>query len=65
MTVSNKQVRTMQKVMTEKGQLGIAAVKVGMCRQTASKYYRDGRLPSEKKTGRAWRTRPNPFECSG
>lgn len=62
MTVSDKQVRMMQKVMKEKCRLGTAAVKAGMCRQTASKYYREGRLPSEKKTARTWRTRSNPFE---
>src|SRR5438105_4868686 len=61
-TVKDKQVTMMQKVMSEEGRLGVAAIKSGMSRQTASKYYRAGKLPSELKEVRTWRTRSNPFE---
>ena len=62
MTVTDKQVMMMQKVMSEEGRLGVAALKSGMSRQTAAKYYREGKLPSELTKPRAWQTRSNPFE---
>jgi hypothetical protein len=39
-----------------------AAAKAGMSERTARKYERAGKLPSELKRPRTWRTRPNPFE---
>jgi transposase InsO family protein len=33
-----------------------------MCRQTASKYTAEGKLPSELKETRTWRTRKDPFK---
>ncbi len=44
------------------GQVGLAGLKAGMSRKTASKYIRDGRLPSDKREPRHWRTREDPFE---
>ncbi len=39
----------------------IAAAKAGMDAKTARKYLREGRLPSEARLDRTWRTRPDPF----
>lgn len=44
------------------GKLGLAAVRAGMDRKTARKYVKLGRLPSELKEPRWWRTRANPFK---
>lgn len=46
---------------TEKTQ-ELAAAKAGMDVKTARKYLASGRLPSEEKPERTWRTRPDPFE---
>jgi len=40
----------------------MAALKAGMSRNTAAKYLKEGRLPSEMKEPRDWRTRPDPFQ---
>lgn len=48
--------------MAKNGAVGLAAMKADMDRKTARKYLRSGKLPSEMKTGRDWRTRPDPFE---
>ena len=45
---------------TEKTQ-ELAAAKAGMDPKTAREYLRDGRLPSERKADRTWRTREDPF----
>ena len=39
----------------------LAAAKTGMCERTARKYERAGKLPSQMKKPRAYRTRENPF----
>ena len=44
------------------GQVGLAGLKAGMSRKTAAKYIRDGRLPSDVREPRHWRTREDPFE---
>ena len=41
--------------------LGRAALKAGMDEKTARKYRRLGKLPSESRQPRTWRTRPDPF----
>ena len=48
--------------MTKHGAVGAAAMKADMDRKTARKYESAGRLPSEMKAERDWRTRPDPFE---
>ncbi len=40
----------------------VAAARAGMSERTARRYERAGKLPSELKRPRTWRTRPNPFE---
>ncbi len=47
--------------MTKHGKLGQAAMKADMDRKTARKYVAAGKLPSEMKAPRDWRTRPDPF----
>lgn len=42
--------------------LSHAAAKVEMSENTARKYLRSGRLPSQSKPERTWRTRKDPFE---
>lgn len=48
--------------MTKQGKVGLAALKAGMDRKTASKYVAAGQLPSEMASARDWRTREDPFE---
>lgn len=47
---------------TKHGKVGVAAMRADMDRKTARKYLAAGKLPSEMKKPRAWRTRSNPFE---
>ncbi len=47
--------------MKRHGQVGVAALRSGMHRNTASRYLENGQLPSETKMPRNWRTRENPF----
>jgi hypothetical protein len=49
------------KELSTHGNQGRAAAKAGGCRQTAAKYQRLEKLPSELKAGREWRTRPDPL----
>lgn len=43
--------------------LSVAAAKAGMDEKTARKYLRQGKLPSECRPERSWRTRVDPFEA--
>lgn len=47
--------------MREHGKQGLAALRAGMHRNTARKYLRSGKLPSESSARRTWRTREDPF----
>ena len=47
--------------MSKDGQIGQAAMKADMDRKTARRYVAAGKLPSEMKEPRWWRTRPDPF----
>lgn len=47
--------------MSKHGQIGQAAMKADMDRKTARRYAAAGKLPSEMRTPRWWRTRPDPF----
>ncbi len=48
--------------MAKHGQVGRAAMRADMDRKTARKYIATGKLPSETKAPRTWRTREDPFE---
>jgi transposase InsO family protein len=61
MAMTDQQVRMIMKALSKHGNEGMAAAKAGVCRQTAAKYRRLGKLPSELKSRREWRTRPDPF----
>ena len=50
--------------MREHGNQNLAALRAGMHRNTARKYLKTGKLPSEKPAPpRTWRTREDPFEA--
>lgn len=61
MTAMNQQVSIMKKELSKHGKQGVAAAKAGMCRQTAAKYQRLDKLPSELKSVRDWLTREDHF----
>ena len=60
--VTDQQVRRLFKLMQTEETLAVAAAKSGMDEKTARKYLKTGKLPSELKKERTWRTRPDPFE---
>ena len=60
--VNDTQVRRLKKLSKTEKTHEVAATKAGMDEKTARKYLRDGHLPSERKTDRNWRTRPDGFE---
>lgn len=59
--VSDHQVRKLMEEMTKHGEIGRAAMKADMDRKTARKYVAAGKLPSEMREHRSWRTREDPF----
>lgn len=59
--VKDAQVRKLMSEMSKHGQVGLAALRAGMHRNTGRRYLGADRLPSELKSPRAWRTRPDPF----
>jgi len=59
--VTDKQVRELRKLKQQGKPLCVSALKTGMDEKTARKYLRLGRLPSELKQPREWRTREDPF----
>jgi len=61
MTATNQQVRIMRKELSKHSKQEVAAAKAGVCRQTAAKYQCLGKLPSELKSVRDWRTREDHF----
>ena len=61
MAATNQQVSIVRKELSKHGKQRVAAAKAGMCRQTAAKYQRLGKLPSELKSVRDWLTREDHF----
>jgi transposase InsO family protein len=55
------QVRKLMDEMHRHGEVGTAALRAGLSPNTARKYLRAGRLPSELTVPRTWRTRADPF----
>jgi hypothetical protein len=49
--------------MQKHGKVGVAAARSGMDRKTARKYLQKGKLPSELKAPRHWRTRESPISA--
>jgi len=60
--VTDEQVRRLMSLMKKGKSLATAAAKAGMDEKTARKYRRLGKLPSEARSQRTWRTREDPFE---
>lgn len=48
--------------LSKHGKVGLAAARAGIDPKTAAKYCELGKLPSELKQPRTWRTREDPFE---
>ena len=61
MRTTDGQVRKLMEEMSKHGKVGRAALRAGMDRKTGRKYVASGKLPSETRKPRWWRTRPDPF----
>ena len=59
--VTDRQVRRLMLLLQTEQSLQVCADKVGMDRQTAGKYRKHGKLPSQLRIDHAWRTRCDPF----
>ena len=59
--VTDAQVRRLMEEMSKIGKVGQAAMKAGMDRKTGRRYIAAGKLPSEMRQPRWWRTRPDAF----
>lgn len=62
MQTTDAQVRKLMKEIRKTGKVERSALRSGMSRNTATKYLQLGKLPSELKSPRKWRTRPDPFD---
>lgn len=63
MRLTDAQVRKLRAEMSRCGRVGVAGARAGVSRNTATKYLtKTDKLPSELRTPRIWRTRPDPFE---
>ena len=62
MRVTDVLVRKLMEEHTKHGRVDLASLRAGMHRNTGSKYLRAGKVPSELKQPRTWRTRADPFE---
>ena len=62
MRATDEQVRRLREEMSRHGKIGMAAMRSGMSENTARKYVRAEKLPSEMEAPRTWRTREDPFE---
>ncbi len=59
--VNDEQVRRLLKLRKREKTLATAAAKAGMDEKTARKWLGSGKLPSQCKIERSWRTRADPF----
>jgi len=59
--VTDAQVRRLMEEMSKSGKVGQAAMKAGMDRKTGRRYIAAGKLPSEMRQPRWWRTRHDVF----
>ena len=59
--VTDAQVRRLMEEMSKSGKVGQAAMKAGMDRKTGRRYIAAGKLPSEMRQPRWWRTRQDAF----
>lgn len=61
MVTTDAQVRKLMEELSKGAEVERAARKADMSRNTAAKYRRVGKLPSELRAPRTWRTREDPF----
>ncbi|MCP3973460.1 MAG: IS21 family transposase [bacterium] len=61
MQTTDAQVRKLMEEFGKHGKVEVAALRSGMHRETAAKYLKVRKLPSELKQPRTWRTRHDPF----
>lgn len=61
MAATDVQVRKLMDELQQGTGIGVAALRAGVDRKTARKYRDLGKLPSETKEPRSWRTRKDPF----
>src|SRR5690606_19258655 len=59
--VKDEQVLKLKDDMSKGKGVGVCAARAGMHRNTASKYLKNGALPSSPRALRDWRTRVDPF----
>jgi Mu transposase-like protein len=62
MRATDAQVRRLMDEFARCGRVGLSGMRAGLSRHTAARYIELGKLPSELKQPRTWRTRPDPFE---
>ncbi len=61
MQTTDAQVRKLMKEYRKSGKIGASGLKANMSRNTASKYIREEKSPSELNKPHTWRTRSDPF----
>lgn len=59
--LNDRQVRTLRQLLERGETLAAAARKANMDDKSARKYRQSGKLPSQMRTQRTWRTRQDPF----
>ena len=59
--VTDEQIRRLFMLVSKEPTKVLAAEKSGMSPNTALKYRKTGRLPSQMKQPHLWRSRPDPF----
>src|SRR4051812_6851916 len=61
--VTDEQILRLRQALHKGMSLSLAAAKAGLDRQTARKYRRLDKLPSEVRMAHSWRTRQDPFDA--
>ena len=61
METTDAQARKLREEYARQGEVGLAALRSGLCPNTARRYLRVRTMPSEMKAPRTWRTRLDPI----
>ena len=61
MRCTDVQVRKLMEEFSKHGRIELAGLRAGMGRKAAAKYVKLGKLPSDLREPRTWRTREDPF----
>jgi len=59
--IKDTQYRVLEREFGKSGSITMSSMKSGMTRKTGSKYLKRGKVPSESRPARYWRTREDPF----